>query len=104
MVCGAGDCAPDAAANESDAGTAINCGVLLTVTVTGMVFGLLAAAPPVEAIVAARLMEPVQVPAVSPAVAMETERVPSVGPEMALVVPFSRSQLFPQVLVLTLAV
>src|SRR6266545_1958379 len=99
MVCGAGDAPPAGVAKEIEAGLVTRSGVVATTTVTGIDSGLLAAAAPVDAMVAPMLIEPVQVPAVNPTVAIDTEIVPSVEPAGELDAPFNRSHPVPQVVV-----
>lgn len=103
-VCGAGDCPPTGAENESADGKVTSMGVAATVRVTGMDSGLFTAGTPVDAMMAVMLMDPLQVPAERPAVAMETDTAPSVTPVMGLVELFNSSQLLPHVVAVVEAV
>src|SRR5438309_312320 len=96
MFWGAGDCVPAATLNVGGAdGVTTSKAELETTNVTGITSGLLMVATPVEVMVAATEMDPVQVPARSPAGFTEMENWASVEPEMGTVLPLRTSQLVP---------
>src|SRR5262249_12643060 len=93
----AGGGAPCGTEKLSDVGVATSCGVVVTSSVTGMVF--VATVAPVDCTAPVIVIEPLQVPATQPVVLMATVIVPSVVPLAGLLTFWNCSQLLPHELV-----